>query len=108
MLAIPADYHTQNRRTRLSLLGSELVKPFDIFIGEISEDASHDILISYRDIMSRMLLTQNWKTNIFDLLHCLNDRVRNVILLALAGFHFVHPSAELLSEFSVLLVIVNV
>jgi hypothetical protein len=42
-----------NLRTRLALLGGELVEPFYVFIGQIGEDASHnDILISYHDIMS--------------------------------------------------------
>ena len=52
MLAIPADDHTQNSRARFTLLGGELVEPFDVFIGQVGEDASHDILISYHDIMS--------------------------------------------------------
>ena len=52
MLAIPADDHAHNSRTRLTLLRSKLVEPFDVCVRQIGEDASHDILISYRDIMS--------------------------------------------------------
>jgi glutathione S-transferase len=53
MLAIPADDHAQYATTRPALFSGMLVKPFDIFIRQIGEDASHDILISYHDIMSR-------------------------------------------------------
>lgn len=53
MLATPADNHTQNRWPRLALLGRKLVEPFNVFIRQVGEDASHDILISYHDIMSR-------------------------------------------------------
>jgi hypothetical protein len=59
MLAIPVDDPAQNRRTRLALLRSKLVEPFDVIIRQIGKDASHDILISYRDIMSRYVAQPN-------------------------------------------------
>ncbi len=56
MLAIPVDNHTQHRRPRLAVFSGKLVKPFDVFIGQIGENASHnDILISYHDIMSSLV-----------------------------------------------------
>ncbi len=62
MLAIPADDDAEHVSTRLALLCGELVKPFDVFIRQVCEDASHDdILISYHDIMSRFCsLTVAW------------------------------------------------
>lgn len=55
MLPIPADDHAQNSRTRLALLRSKLVEPFDVCVRQIGEDTSHAILISYHDIMSNAL-----------------------------------------------------
>ncbi len=66
MLSIPADDYAEHSRARLALLGGELVKPFDIFIGQIGEDASHDILISYHDIMSRGKMPQHFRLKEFD------------------------------------------
>jgi hypothetical protein len=55
MLAMPANNQAQNVATRLALLGGNLIEPLNVFIGQISEDASHsDMLISYHDITSRL------------------------------------------------------
>ena len=52
MPAITADNHAPRFAAQLPLLGGQLVEPADVFIGKVSEDARHDILISYHDIMS--------------------------------------------------------
>src|SRR3546814_10715121 len=50
--AIGRHRFAQDRRARLALLGGKLVEPLDVLIGQVGKDASHDILISYHDIMS--------------------------------------------------------
>src|SRR3546814_10454673 len=50
--AIGRHRFAQDRRARLALLGGKLVAPLDVLIGQVGKDASHDILISYHDIMS--------------------------------------------------------
>jgi hypothetical protein len=56
ILAVAANNHTQNSRTALALLRSQLVEPFNVVFGKVSEHASHDISISYHDIMSSVKL----------------------------------------------------
>ena len=76
MLAIPTDDHAQNRHARYTLLGRELVEPFDVFIRQIGEDAVHGILISYHDIMSSGQIPQH-----FDFQQSYQSIVHKIILI---------------------------
>src|SRR3546814_16955267 len=46
--AIGRHRFAQDRRARLALLGGKLVEQLDVLIGQVGQDASHDILISIR------------------------------------------------------------
>lgn len=52
IIAVRGDGFAQYGRARPTLLGGASIKPFYVFVREISENTSHDIMISYRDIVS--------------------------------------------------------